>query len=188
MTWLAAHTRRIPAGASIVLIGVGTAMAFALTIWGLLPRRQLASRWSAAADLVEFLSVGNAAPLWLLVPLATSTALLFPALVWILAQVRASRFPWLGAAAAGVLFGFAATVVTGSLLGVEMAVWLPADPAMRLSLRPMLPLLGGAMALPVTLLLLPVHLIAGGALYGMLVAAFVTPIAARQNESSNRSI
>lgn len=187
MDWLAAHTRRVSAGASVVLIIVGTAMAFALTIWGLLPRRQLASQFSAAADLVELLSAGAAAPAWLILPLAISTTVLFTPLVFALAIARGSRYPWIGAAAIGVLFGFVATTVNGVLLGVEMVFWLGAEPEMRPSLRLMLPLLGGGMAMPVTLLLMPFHLIAGSAVYGMLVSAFVTPIATHENEPSSGS-
>jgi hypothetical protein len=184
--WIAAHRRRISLGASIVLVAIGTAVAFAVTVWGLLPRRPVASRWDAAGDLIEILSGPAAGPGWFVAPLFISTAALFPLLVLILARVRSLRLPWIGSAAAGVLFGLAATSITGFLLGAELALWLPADPTMSLAMRLLLPPLGAAMAPPVALLLLPLQLILGSAFYGLLVAAFVAPDSAAIPETSPR--
>jgi len=180
MAWLKDHRRHISLSASVALIGVGTAMAFVITVWGLLPRRPVESRMASANQLIDLLSGVGTNPAWFVGPLAISTTVLFPFLVAALAKVRASRFPWIGSAAAGAIFAVAATSVTGFLLGAEMALWLepePGDPGLSVPMRIVVPLLGAGMAPPVAFLLMPLHLLAGGAFYGMLVAVCVTPIA-----------
>ncbi len=174
--WREAYTRRISPGASVALIIAGTAIAYGATVWGLLPRRPVASRWEAAEDLMTLLSGPETGPAWFIAPLALATAGLFPALVCVLAPIRASRFRWIGSAGAGVVFAIAATGVTGFLLGLEMAILIDGEPPMSLPIRLLLPLLGLGMAPPVALLLLPLPMIAGGALFGLLAAAFVRPI------------
>jgi hypothetical protein len=179
MDWLNNHRLRISLGTSVALIGVGTVMAFVVTVWGLLPRRPVESRMASANHVIDLLSGVGTNPAWFVGPLAISTTVLFPFLVAALAKAQTSRFPWIGAAAAGAIFAVAATSVTGFLLGAEMALWLetePGDPGLSVPTRMVVPLLGAGMAPPVAFLLMPLHLIAGGAFYGMLVAAFVTPV------------
>ena len=55
------HFRVIVLGVAIALVLVGTAMAFAGAIWGLLPRQSDLPRWGAAASVFDLLSSYTAA-------------------------------------------------------------------------------------------------------------------------------